>query len=158
VVADKAEVLAELESRYDAFRARIAGLPDAAYGETWLGDWNLSQLLAHMAGWYREMSSAIARVGRGEPPAPAGVDYNDADSWNVKFAEDAKPGRAALADWDAAFARYRDAAAALPDSQYGIDPAKNRPRIGNRLLDGAGIHHFDEHREQLESWLATRSS
>lgn len=157
-MADKAEVLEQLGSRYDAFRARIADLPDAAYNETWLGDWNLSQLLAHMAGWYREMSGAIARVGRGEPPAPVGVDYSQADSWNAKFARDARPGNAALGDWDQAFAGYREAAATLDDSQYGIDPAKNRPRIGNRLLDGAGIHHFDEHQQQLESWLASRSS
>lgn len=156
-MTDKPDALAELGARYSAFRARIADLPDAAYSETWLGDWNLSQLLAHMAGWYREISGAIARVSRGEAPAPAGVNYSDADSWNVKFASDARTGKAALVDWDEAFAGYREAAAMLDDSYYGIDPAKNRPRIGNRLLDGAGIHHFDEHQQQLESWLASRS-
>ncbi|MEO9254810.1 MAG: maleylpyruvate isomerase N-terminal domain-containing protein [Tepidiformaceae bacterium] len=157
-MTDKAEAIAKLESKYDTFRASIADLPDAAYNETWLGTWSLSQLLAHMSGWYNEMTGAIGRVGQGQPPAPAGVDYSDADSWNAKFAQDAKPGRAALADWDQYFKGYRDAAQALPDSMYGIDPEKNRPRIGDRLLEGAGMHHFDEHQEELDQWLKSRKN
>jgi hypothetical protein len=153
---DKAEAIAELQSKYDQFRGSIADLPDEAYNETWLGTWSLSQLLAHMVGWYNEMGGAIGRVGRGEPPTPAGVDYSDADTWNAKFAQDAKPGRAALADFDQNFNAYRDAAQALPDTLYGIDPEKNRPRIGNRLLQASGIHHFDEHQEQLDEWLKSR--
>ena len=155
-MSDKQDALDELQSRYAAFREGIAELPDSAYSETWLGTWNLSQLLAHMSGWYGEMTEAIGRVGRGEPPTPAGVDYSDPDSWNAKFAQDAIAGRAALARWDDAFAGYRDAAASLPDSLFGIDPEKGRPRIGNRLLQGAGIGHFEEHEPELREWLATR--
>ena len=155
-MTDKQDVIAELVAGYDGFRSKIVELPDSAYDETWLGTWNLSQVLAHMTGWYGEMSEAIARVGRGEPPAPAGVNYGDSDSWNARFELDAKPGRAALRTWDAAFAAYRHAAAALPDAQFGVDPEKGRPRIGNRLLQAAGVHHFEEHGPQLEAWLASR--
>jgi hypothetical protein len=157
-MSEKDQAIAKLQSKYDSFRASIADLPDAAYNETWLGTWSLSQLLAHMAGWYKEMTGAFSRVGQGQPPTPAGVDYSDTDTWNAKFAQDAKPGRAALADWDANFKGYRDAAQGLPDSLYGIDPEKNRPRIGNRLLQAAGVHHFDEHQEQLDEWLKSRKS
>ena len=52
--------------------------------------------------------------------------------------------------------RRARAAKGLSDEFYGIDPEKNRPRIGNRLLDGAGLHHFDEHRPELEAWLRSR--
>ena len=51
---------------------------------------------------------------------------------------------------------HEPVALALDEGLYGIDPEKGRPRIGNRLLDGPGLHHFDEHRPQLESWLASR--
>ncbi|MGE5594506.1 MAG: DinB family protein [Hyphomicrobiales bacterium] len=157
-MADKAEAIAELEDSYVGFRELIAGLPHDAYHEVWLGEWNLNKLLAHMAGWYREMAGAIERVGRGERPAPEGVDYSDPDPWNAKFAQQSKDGPAALDDWDDAFHEYLAAARALDDSFYGTDPEKGRPKIGNRLLDGAGVHHFAEHRPQLEEWLRKRKN
>ncbi|MGH2634287.1 MAG: DinB family protein [Tepidiformaceae bacterium] len=157
-MADKTEAIAELQAAHDRFRARIADLPDAAYGETFLGTWNLSQLLAHMAGWYGEIKGGFERVGRGERPVPEGVDYSDADTWNVKFAANAQPGRAALAQFDAAYAAYAGAAQALAADSYGVDPERGRPKIGNRLLEGAGIHHFGEHTPEVESWLSGRKA
>jgi len=152
----KSDLIAELQSGCDGFRGAIAALPGDAYNERWLGDWNLSQLLAHMAGWWREMAGSFERAARGERPTPEGVDYSDEDAWNARFAANAKPGAAALTHWDEAFAAYSAAATALPEALYGIDPEKDRPRIGNRLLGGPGIHHFQEHREQLQAWLASR--
>jgi len=155
---DKANTIAELEQGYVEFRDLLVNLPAEAYREVFLGEWNLNKLLAHMAGWYREMAEAIERVGRGERPAPEGVDYSDSDSWNARFAQLSKDGPAALDDFDAAFHEYYGAAKNLDESLYGLDPEKGRPRIGNRLLDSAGIHHFAEHRPQIEAWLASRSS
>jgi len=155
-MSDKSDAIARLDAARIHFRAQIANLSPAAYGETWFGVWNLSQLLAHMAGWFREMADAIDRTGRGEKPAPAGVDYSDPEPWNVRFAANALPGVAALADWDAAFTAYRDAAARLPDNLFGVDPEKGRPRIGNRLLEGAGIGHLEEHEPALAAWVAAR--
>lgn len=155
-MSDKSDAIAQLDAARIHFRAKIAGLPSGAYAEIWLGTWNLSQLLAHMAGWFREMAGAIERAGRGEKPAPEGVDYSDPEPWNARFAAQARPGVAALADWDAAYATYRDAAARLPDDLFGVDPEKGRPRIGNRLLQGAGIGHFVEHDPQLAAWVGAR--
>ena len=155
-MANKQEALAALDSGYTKFREGIAELPDEAFGETWLGEWNLSQVLAHMTGWYREMTGALQRVARGERPAPEGVDYSDSDAWNARFAPQAKAGRAALAEWDEAYSGYRAAADALKDDLFGVDPEKGRPLIGNRLLQGAGIGHFEEHQPQLDEWLSSR--
>jgi len=152
----KSDALATLDEGYRRFRAGIAGLDDAAFAETWLGTWNLSQLLAHMAGWYREIAGAFERVARGERPTPPGVDYSDPEPWNQRFAAAAFPGRAALEAWDAAYAAYRAAAEELPEELYGNDPETGRPRIGNRLLQGAGIGHFEEHQGELDAWLAAR--
>lgn len=154
----KEDAIAELETAYNRFREKIVDLPDEAYRETWLGSWSLSELLAHMEGWADEMAASIERVGRGERPAPPGVDYGDTETWNAKFAAGAVKGRGALAPWEAAFARYIAAAKALDSSKYGTDEATGRPLIGNRLLTGAGIHHFAEHGEQLDEWLARRAS
>jgi hypothetical protein len=155
-MADKSAAVGEMDAGYARFREKIADLPDSAYSERWLGDWDLSQLLAHMVGWYGEMTGACDRAARGERPTPEGVDYSDSDAWNAKFASNAKPGKTALAAWDAAYGRYKAAAQALPDNLYGTDPERGRPLIGNRLLQGAGIGHFEEHQGQLEEWLGSR--
>lgn len=155
-MATKTEALAELEQAHGTFRARIADLPEDAYREVWLGEWDLARLLAHMSGWFDEMTGGIERVGRGERPTPDGVDYSNADAWNAKFTATATPGKAALAVFDLRYRAYRDAAAALDDSLFGVND-QGKPKIGNRLLDGAGVHHFAEHQAELEAWLATRS-
>lgn len=146
-----------LEEAYTAFRDRIVPLSDNAYGEVWLGEWNLSQLLAHMAGWFRQMTIALQRVSRGQRPTPDGVDWNDVESWNRRFAAEATPGRAALDDWDAAFHEFLAAARATPAELFGVDPERNRPRIASRLIASAGTGHFGEHLPELEAWLAARN-
>jgi hypothetical protein len=153
---NKQEALADLDSRHDRFRAAIAELPEGAYGETWLGDWNLSQVLAHMGGWFNEITGAMERVQRGERPTPEGVDYSDSDKWNAGFAASAVQGPGALTEWDDAYRRYREAAGALGEDKYGEDPERGRPLIGNRLLQASGIGHFEEHQPQLDEWLRSR--
>ena len=155
-MSEKSESLALLESKCQEFRARISGLPADAYDEVWLGEWNLAKLLAHMAGWFGEMTVGLTRVANGERPTPEGTDYSDADTWNAKFVAVASPGLAALTNFDGAYTRYRDAAKVLPEDKFGTDPATGKMRIGARLLDGPGIHHFDEHRQQIDEWLSAR--
>src|SRR5690349_13797766 len=154
-MASKSEAIAELEKCYADFRGKIAGLSDEKWSERWLGDWSLSQLTAHMGGWFKEMTGGIERVGRGERPTPEGVDYSNADTWNAKFTATATPGKEALQIFDLRFKNYLEAAKQLPEDLFGTNP-EGRPKIGNRLLDTAGIHHFAEHGEQLDAWLASR--
>jgi hypothetical protein len=156
-MSDKATTINDLERAHDQFRSPLEHLDDAAFSETWLGEWNLSQLLAHMAGWYTEMTGAIARAGRGERPVPEGVDYSNSDEWNAKFAKTAHAGKAALKTYDSAYEGYVAAARALPENLYGTDPEKGRPLIGNRLLQASGIGHFEEHQAQLDGWLRSRA-
>jgi len=151
---DKAATIGQLEADYARFRGKFAELPEDAWEEIWLGEWNLSQLLAHMGGWFKEMTGAMERVARGERPTPEGVDYSDADSWNAKFAATASPGKAAIATFDLRFKEYANAAQALPEDLYG--EKDGRPKIGNRLLDASGLHHFAEHEPQLDQWLEAR--
>lgn len=156
-MSDKSDQLEKLRRAHDEFRALIADLPGEAFGETFLGEWNLANVLAHMAGWFREMAGAFERVGRGERPSPPGVDYSDVDAWNAKFAAVAKSGRAALDDFDAAYQSYWNAASSLADDLFGVDPDRGRPRIANRIIETSGWGHFEEHLPALREWLARRS-
>ena len=155
-MSDKKTAIHDLELGYQEFRGPLERLEADDFAVVWLGSWNLSQLLAHMAGWYREMTPAFARVAAGERPTPAGVDYSDADTWNVKFEKLARPGKAALDDFDEAYRAFLAAAKALDEQFYGMDPEKGRPRIGNRLLQASGTGHFEEHQQQLDDWLKTK--
>lgn len=151
----KVEDIAALEGAANAFHAKVAALPGAAWEERWLGTWGLGELLAHMAGWAREMTGAIERVGRGERPTPEGVDYGDTEGWNAKFATTAQARDASLAAFAAAFQAYADAARGLDEGQFGNND-QGRLKIGSRLLDGAGIHHLAEHGAHLDEWIASR--
>ncbi len=155
-MSEKDTAIKDLQNGYERFRGPLEHLDDSAFSEVWLGDWNLSQLLAHMVGWYREMTGAMERVARGERPTPEGVDYSNSDEWNAKFSKDARAGKAALREYDQAFGAYVAAARNLPEDLYGIDPEKGRPRIGNRLLQASGTEHFEEHQPQLDEWLKSR--
>ena len=154
-MSSKSDNIAELELAVASFRARIINLPDEAWHEQWLGHWNLSQLLAHMAGWAKEMTGALGRVAAGQRPTPEGVDYGAADAWNAKFAATASPGRHQIAAFDLRFKEYLEAARQLEEEQFGKSP-EGKLKIGSRLLDGAGIHHFAEHGAELDAWLARR--
>lgn len=154
-MSEKSENIAQFDGAVTAFRAKIAGLPDDAWTEVWLGSWTLRELLAHMAGWATEMTGALQRVAKGERPTPEGVSYSDADAWNAKFAATASPKAGVLAAFDLRFREYAEAARALPEDLFGKND-EGKLKIGSRLLDGAGIHHFAEHGAEVDAWLAGR--
>ena len=64
-MTEKAPALHDLELAYQEFRGPLLKLDDAAFGEKFVGEWALSEVLAHMAGWFREMTPAFERVARG---------------------------------------------------------------------------------------------
>lgn len=154
----KQEELQQLDSAFERFRDSFADVPLDAYDEVWLGDWDLNHLLAHMSGWWRELTPAFARVASGERPTPAGVSYEDADAWNEKFTAEAKQGEEALQEFLDAYAAYRAAADTLDEDLFGMDPEKGRPRIGSRLLQGVGFNHFEEHQDELAEWVKSRAA
>ncbi len=103
-------------------------------------------------GLVREMTAAVERAGRGERPTPEGVDYSNADTWNEKFALQANPGEPPLSRGTQPTGRKggRPSRGALRR-----DPEKGRPDW-QPLLQGAGIHHFEEPQPALETWLKSR--
>ena len=155
-MATKDEAVAAFEAAYTDFRTKLDGLDDQAWDETWLGTWKTEQLLAHMAGWAREMTGGLERVRDGQRPTPEGVSYTDTDGWNAKFASTATPGKASLPVFEHAVKQYIAAARALPEDSFG-EGENGKPKIGNRLLEGGGTHHFKEHGAELDAWLTSRS-
>jgi len=145
---DKATALKQLEDGFAELISTIDKLDDEAMSRRFYGDWCAKDILAHIAGWQREMTAAMERMARGERPTPEGVDYSDSDAWNATFAAGMR-GQSAetvVAELRQAFANYLRAARAIPEDRYG------EAKTVNRLLEASGYGHFKEHLPALKAF------
>jgi hypothetical protein len=149
---DKQTALGRLDQEYNALLASINGLDERAMSERFYDQWNVKDLLAHIAGWQHTMRGAMERMARGEKPVPEGVDYSDADRWNAGFASAMKAQNAetVIADMRQAYANYVRAAKEIPDDRYG------EGKTINRLLEASGFGHIAEHLPAIQEFAATK--
>jgi hypothetical protein len=147
-MGDKQKLLTDAETAYAELRQAADGLDAARITEPWLGTWGVREILIHVSGWHREMIPGFARLGRGEPPFPDGVSYDDFDDWNARFVEAKKGARLpdVLTELESSHRAFVNAAAALPDKFF----AEGETARG--LFEGAGAPHYREHAEQIRAW------
>ncbi len=143
---DKQSVIQLVEDGFRALVAAVDGLDEAAMSRRFYGEWNAKDILAHIAGWQVLMTAAMERMARGERPTPEGVDYSDADAWNARFAAAMKPQSAGtiVAALRQSHANFVRAARAIPEDRYG------EGKTINRLLEGSGSGHYQEHLPALK--------
>jgi hypothetical protein len=147
-MADKQKLLRDADEAYAELREAISGLDETAMNRVWLGGWGAREILIHISGWHREMIPAFGRLGRGEPPYPAGVSYDDFDAWNARFVEAKRHAKRSdvLAELDASHRDFVTAAAALSEEHLAAgSPARE-------LFEGAGAPHYREHAAQIRQW------
>lgn len=146
-MADKQKLLDDANQAYAELTEAVAGLTEADLGQVFLGVWGTREILIHIAGWDREMTPALQRIGRGETPYPAGL-YDDADDWNARFVaarKEAKPAEI-LDEVDAFHRSVMAAAAALPEQHFDPDqPAR-------AIFEGTTAQHYREHAGQIRDW------
>jgi hypothetical protein len=145
---DKQTTLSELDQEMKGLLAAIKGLDETAMSERFYGEWNIKDILAHIAGWQHTMTEAMERMARGEKPTPEGVDYSDSDKWNAGFAAamKAQSAETILADLRQAYANYTRAASAIPDDRWG------EGKTVNRLIDASGTGHIREHLPEIKAF------
>ncbi|MEX0749587.1 MAG: maleylpyruvate isomerase N-terminal domain-containing protein [Dehalococcoidia bacterium] len=150
---DKQTALAKLDEQFNALLTSIKGLDEATMSQQFYGDWNVKDILAHIAGWQHTMREAMERMARGEKPVPEGVDYTDADAWNAGFASAMKAQNAEtiIANLRQAYANYARAAAAIPNDRYG------EGKTINRLLEASGYGHIQEHLPEIQSFASGKA-
>jgi hypothetical protein len=151
-VSTKDELLNQAAREYKAFHETLQGLNEDQMSEVWLGTWSIKEVVAHMAGWHREMIPALERLARGERPIPEGVSYDDVDGWNARFAAKAR-GTAVtdlLIEFDKSHEAFMLAADAVPAERY--QPGKTACKI----VDLNSAHHYKEHGDQIRAWRASR--
>src|SRR5574339_1202229 len=147
---DKQAALTKLDGQYNALLASLKGLDEQAMSQRFYGDWNIKDILAHLAGWQQTMTGAMERMARGEKPVPEGVDYSDADKWNAGFAGAMKAQNAEtiIAVLRQSYANYVRAAKDVPDDRYG------EGKTINRLLESSRYGNIEEHLPEIQAFRA----
>jgi hypothetical protein len=148
----KDELLNEAAREYKALHEALQGLNEEQMTEVWLGTWSVRDIVAHMAGWHRELAPALERMTRGERPVPEGVSYDDVDGWNERFAAARRATTVAdvLLELDKTHEHFLNAAAAVPADRF--QPGKTAWKI----VDQNSGHHYREHGDQIRAWRAAR--
>ncbi len=152
MTSPKQELLTRAAREYKAFHDALHGLNEDQMSERWLGEWSIREVIAHIAGWQREMTPALDRLARGDRPIPEGADYGDVNHWNAKFAAGASDKSVAdlLLDLDACHERFMLAADTVPESRYREGSA------AYRIVDQCTGHHYNEHTQQVLAWRTKR--
>lgn len=147
-MSERSDLLREADEAYAGLRQAMDGLGEEDMQRVWLGTWGVREIAIHIAGWHRETVPALARIGRGEPPYPDGVSYDDADAWNARFVAARQGVKAvdAVAELDASHRAYVAAGAVLP----AVFLAPGGP--ARELFDGSGPAHYREHAAQITAW------
>ena len=148
----KEDLLNEAAREYRAFHDAVQGLNEDHMTEVWLGTWSVRDIIAHIAGWQREMAPALERLARGERPIPDGVKYDDVDTWNARFAAAKRDHTVAdvLLELDRSHENFMRAAAEVPDERYVPD------KTAWKIVDLNSAHHYREHGSEIRAWRETR--
>lgn len=144
----KDDLLRQAEDELAGLRCAIAGLSEEAMRQPWCGTWGVREILAHIAGWQRELTPALERLARGERPIPEGLSYADIDAWNARHVA-ARQGltvEGVRAELEATHRAFLAAARAIPEARFA--PGKTAAR----LVDLNGPHHYREHAAEIRAW------
>jgi hypothetical protein len=149
---DKQTTIKKVEDGFAELLAAVEGLDERQMNKVFYGEWSAKDILAHIAGWQHQMTAALERMARGERPTPEGVDYGDSDAWNGRFAGAMRAQNATtvVADLRQSHMNYVRAARALPDDRFG------EGKTANRLLEGSGYGHYEEHLPALREFKAAQ--
>ncbi len=142
------DIIETLNDEFDNLCKSVEGLDDAQMTRVWFGDWGVRDILAHIAGWHWEMVGAYDRIARGERPVPEGVDYNDADAWNARFARSVSntdPDEV-IEDLNASKEAFVAAARKVPEERF------EEGKTAFRILHTTGIDHYREHYPAIQEW------
>jgi hypothetical protein len=144
----KDELLRQADDDFGALKRALVGLSDDAMRRPCSGAWGVREILAHLAGWQREMIPVLERLARGERPIPEGVSYEDVDAWNARHVA-ARRGltvEGVRAELDASHRDFLAAARAVPEPRFAPD------KTATRIVDLNGPHHYREHAAEIRAW------
>ena len=157
---DKASILDELRSKYVALEAILAPLDEAQMTTPGvIGDWSIKDILAHITAWQHRLLTWLYAARHNEEPTISGPDSEEEmDRLNEQFYKENKsrPLADVLGDFRSSYLQIVEAVQAMPEEDL-IDPRRFAWLDGDplrQLVAGDTYDHYEEHRQQIEEWLA----
>ena len=134
--------------------AAIDGIPEDARESVWVGEWRLSDIVAHLAQAQAGYAEALEHMAKGDPPAIESWEPGPPHDWNnaTIAARYDRTWDVRLADLEEAQKRHEAAIRSLPPGPLA-PPAPG-------FVNSAGHERFhtgeivDQRRERSLQWLA----
>jgi hypothetical protein len=159
--ADKAELLANIQSGYDRLEALLASLTEEQMTIPGVnGSWSIKDNLAHLTAWQSYQAARQEGTLNGvEPPNPA-PGHETEDEINEHFYQEYKDRSLAevLADFHASYQRVLAATQALSWEALN-DPLlweDNNVPVGAYTM-GNTYGHYEVHRDLIQRWLQSQA-
>lgn len=159
--ADKAELLAIIQTGYDQFEALLASLPAEQMTIPGVnGSWSVKDNLAHLAAWHNYQATRLHAVLNGTAPSDPAPGLETEDEINEYFYQRDKdlPLAEVLAEFRASYQRLLTATQALGWETLNkpFPWFDNDVPIGGYCL-GNTVGHYELHGEIIQRWLKSQT-
>ena len=158
---DKTSILNEISTSYAALEEILAPLDKTQYfTEGVIPGWSIKDMLAHIASWHHRLLTWLDAAIRNVEPAIAGPDsVEEMDALNAQFYQENKsrPLDEVLTDFRTTHQQIMDIIQAMREEDL-ISPQRFAWSQGSplwQLVAGDTYEHYQEHRKQIQEWLAT---
>ena len=152
----KQEIVAALESEWEALQAAITGLTEAQMTKApVVGDWTLKDLLAHIAAWEARLVTALFKAERGVTPdlVESGPQVDQLNAQLYREQKD-RPLERVLEDMHDVHLALLNRLETFPE-QALTDPRKYKWMGGeplSRMVAGDSFEHYREHAADIRAW------
>jgi hypothetical protein len=158
---DKASILNEMRTNYAALEEILAPLEMTQMTtEGVIDGWSIKDMLAHIASWHHRLLTWLDAAIRNEEPVISGPDsVEEMDALNAQFYQENKshPLDEVLTEFRTTHQQIMDIIQAMREEDL-ISPQRFAWTQGSplwQLVAGDTYEHYQEHRKQIQKWLAT---
>jgi hypothetical protein len=158
---DKASILNEMHTNYAALEEILAPLEKAQMiAKGVIDGWSIKDMLAHIASWHHRLLTWLDAAIRNVEPAISGPDsVEEMDALNAQFYRENKsrPLDEVLTEFRTTHQQIMDIIQAMREGDL-INPQRFAWTQGRplwQLVAGDTYEHYQEHRKQIQEWLAT---
>ena len=158
---DKASILNEMRTNYAALEEILAPLEMTQMTtEGVIDGWSIKDMLAHIASWHHRLLTWLDAAIRNEEPVISGPDsVEEMDALNAQFYQENKsrPLDEMLTEFRTTHQQIMDIIQAMREEDL-ISPQRFAWTQGSplwQLVAGDTYEHYQEHRKQIQEWLAT---
>jgi hypothetical protein len=160
---DKARILDEMRTNYAVLQEILAQLDETQMTtQGVITNWSIKDILAHIASWQHRLLLWLNAAIRHEQPAISGPDsVEEMDRFNAQFYQENKsrPLGEVLIDFRTTHLQIMDVVQAMLEEDL-TNPQRFTWSKGEplwHLIAGDTFEHYQEHRGQIQEWLAQSS-